>query len=415
MVINNNPCYAYLLEGNSHLEHKLVMAHVFAHCDFFKNNLWFAHTNRKMMDEMANHGTQVSRAMDRYGLETVERFLDACLSLENLLDPSRPFLQAPGRRVEPEEAPAAVEVAKLPAKSYMNAFVNPQEYLDRQRRTQEEERTRTRRFPAAPERDVLSFLLEHAPLERWQQNILSIVRDEAYYFMPQGQTKIMNEGWATYWHSEIMAKKVVKASEVIDYADHASMVLATSGGRLNPYKLGLEIFRDIEERWNTGRFGKAWEECDDAERRATWHRPTDRGREKIFQVRRTYNDITFLDEFFTLDFCVRNNLFSYGYNARRERWEVLSREFADVKNTLLAQLTNSGDPIVAVEDGNFENRGELLLAHRHEGTDLDYGWAVETLAALAKVWSRPVHLWTRRGDKPIRIAHDGTTERVYDA
>jgi stage V sporulation protein R len=233
--------------------------------------------------------------------------------------------------------------------------------------------------------------------------------------MPQGQTKIMNEGWATYWHSEIMAKKVVKASEVIDYADHASMVLATSGGRLNPYKLGLEIFRDIEERWNTGRFGKAWEECDDAERRATWHRPTDRGREKIFQVRRTYNDITFLDEFFTLDFCVRNNLFSYGYNARRERWEVLSREFADVKNTLLAQLTNSGDPIVAVEDGNFENRGELLLAHRHEGTDLDYGWAVETLAALAKVWSRPVHLWTRRGDKPIRIAHDGTTERVYDA
>ncbi|MDI7266645.1 MAG: SpoVR family protein [Myxococcota bacterium] len=415
MVINNNPCYAYLLEGNSTLEHKIVMAHVLAHCDFFKRNRWFAPTSRKMMDEMANHATQIARAIDRYGQDQVERFLDACLSVENLIDPSFPF-QPSARRAEAEpEEPAAKEVPRLPAKPYMESFINPPEYLERQRVRGEEDRARSKRFPEEPSRDVMLFVLDNAPLERWEQNVLSIVRDEAYYFFPQGQTKIMNEGWATYWHSEIMTKKALKASEVIDYADHASMVLATAGGRLNPYKLGLEMFRDIEERWNTGRFGKEWEDCDDMDRRRTWFRPTGLGREKIFQVRTVYNDVTFLDEFLTLEFCVEHDLFSFGYNAKRKRWEVLSREFADVKRALLQQITNSGNPEIHVADGNFENRGELLLEHRHDGLDLDQRWADETLGNLALLWRRPVHVLTQREGANVRISHDGKEARTTGA
>jgi stage V sporulation protein R len=414
MVINNNPCYAYLLEGNSTLEHKLVMAHVLAHCDFFKNNAWFAHTNRKMMDEVANHATQVQRAIERYGLETVEGFLDSCLSLENLTDPNFPFAPRPVRRSEPPDTPKVEELPRLPAKSYMDSFINPREYLEQQRRSRAEKSAQAKRFPVSPQRDVLLFLLENAPLERWQQNLLSIVRDETYYYLPQGQTKIMNEGWATYWHSELMTKKLLKASEVIDYADHASMVLATSGNRLNPYKLGLELFRDIEDRWNTGRFGKEWEECQNSELRHCWNRATGLGREKIFQVRRTHNDLTFLDEFLTLDFCVEHNLFSFAYNAKHKRWEILSREFAEVKAALLQQLTNSGQPIIFVEDGNFENTGELLLVHRHEGLDLDPAWGAETLAAVARVWSRPANVITERENKRVRLRHDGTELRTIE-
>jgi len=414
MVINNNPCYAYLLEGNSTLEHKLVMAHVLAHCDFFKNNSWFAHTNRKMMDEMANHATQVQRAVDRYGVETVESFVDSCLSVENLYDPNFPFAPRPVRPSEPPEGPKAEEVPRLPAKSYMDSFINPREYLEQQRQAMVEKSTQAKRFPVSPQRDVLLFLLENAPLERWQQNLLSLVRDEGYYFLPQGQTKIMNEGWATYWHSELMTKRLIKASEVIDYADHASMVLATSGNRLNPYKLGFELFRDIEERWNTGRFGKEWEECEKLEDRRCWDRKTNLGREKIFAVRRTHNDLTFLDEFLTLDFCIEHNLFSFGFNAKRKRWEVLSREFAEVKAALLTQLTNSGHPIIVVEDGNFENTGELLLVHRHEGLDLDPDWGAETLAAVARLWSRPANVVTEREGKKVRLRHDGQELRTIE-
>src|SRR5687767_14107859 len=82
MVINTDPCYAYLLEGNMMVDQKLVMAHVYGHCDFFKNNQWFSHTNRKMMDVMANHATRIRRYVDRFGIEVVENFIDSCLSIE---------------------------------------------------------------------------------------------------------------------------------------------------------------------------------------------------------------------------------------------------------------------------------------------------------------------------------------------
>jgi stage V sporulation protein R len=98
MVINNDPCYAYLLEDNTPVDQKTVMAHVYGHCDFFKNNYWFSRTNRRMMDEMANHATRVRRYIKRHGLDRVEKFIDTCLSLEDLIDPHSVFMQRDARR-----------------------------------------------------------------------------------------------------------------------------------------------------------------------------------------------------------------------------------------------------------------------------------------------------------------------------
>src|SRR5262245_15059761 len=93
MVINNDPCYAYLLACNPMLDQKLVIAHVYGHCDFFKNNAWFSKTNRKMLDQMANHASRVARYIDRFGFEPVEEFIDACLSLEDLIDVYSPHIR----------------------------------------------------------------------------------------------------------------------------------------------------------------------------------------------------------------------------------------------------------------------------------------------------------------------------------
>ena len=98
MVINNDPCYAYLLESNAEVDQKIVMAHVYGHCDFFKNNYSFLHTNRKMMDEMANHATRIRRSIDRFGLEKVEDFIDRCLSIENLIDYHAPYIKRHSER-----------------------------------------------------------------------------------------------------------------------------------------------------------------------------------------------------------------------------------------------------------------------------------------------------------------------------
>jgi stage V sporulation protein R len=187
MVINNDPCYAYLMTNNGLVDQKLVMAHVYGHCDFFKNNFWFSATNRKMMDEMANHGNRVRRYMDEVGADEVEEFIDACLSLEDQIDIHSPFIRRREERSrydfngdkekeEPEGPP------RFRAKNYMDSFINPRAKMEAAAKELEEKRKEPKAFPERPERDLLLFLLEHAPLNAWQADVLSIIRDEAYYF-----------------------------------------------------------------------------------------------------------------------------------------------------------------------------------------------------------------------------------------
>jgi stage V sporulation protein R len=426
MVINNNPSYAYLLEGNSLTDQKLVMAHVYAHVDFFKNNYCFRSTdldtggrtvnpavraqnydpNRKWIDKMANHGSRVRKHVARWGVNRVEEFVDHCLSLENLIDPHAAFS---GRRrvADPDVEEVATEVPRLKSKDYMESFINPEEYLEEQKKKTEASKEKSKKFPERSERDVLRFLLDFAPLERWERDVLEVIREEALYFVPQMQTKIMNEGWATYWHSRLMTERILDASEIIDYADNAAGVLATSGGRLNPYKLGVELYRNIEERWDKGQFGKEWEDCDDADAKKNWNLRTGLGRKKLFEVRALYNDVTFIDEFLTPEFCIEQKLFSFDWSNRNERFEIASREFKQIKEKLLFQLTNAGSPFIFVEDGNFENKGELLLKHEHQGMDLRADYAKEVMKSLARVWKRPVNVSTILDGKLTLLRFDG--------
>jgi stage V sporulation protein R len=414
MVINNDPTYAYLLEGNTMVDQKLVMAHVYGHGDFFKNNVYFRHTDRKMVDTMANHATRVRRYIERFGIDPVERFLDACLSVEELIDPQVAFLHAAGPRpVLPEEPPPPT-VRKLPAKDYLEKFVNPPEFLEAERSKLQEAARAKRRTPPRPDRSVLGILLDHAPLRNWERDCLAMIRDEAYYFLPQRQTKIMNEGWASYWHTKIMTQRALKDAEVVDYADHHSSTVATAPGRLNPYKLGLELFRDIEDRWNRGCFGKEWDECDSMAERNAWDRQLGQGRERMFEVRRLYCDVTFVDEFLTEDFCRRHRFFTFAHDRRRSAWVVQSREFAEVKKALLFQLTNCGMPVIEVTDINHGNRGELLLAHRHVGVDLRENYAKQVLVNLHRIWKRPVQVETVVAGRPKVLGFDGTDHLERD-
>ena len=403
MVINNDPCYAYLLECNHLVDQKIVMAHVYGHCDFFKNNIWFSKTNRKMMDIMANHATKIRKYIDRYGLDAVESFLDVCLSCDDLIDHHSMFIERKARQTSDEPR----LVRKINSSDYMDGFINPPEFLEQQKQKLEDERKKKRRFPQDPQKDVMLFLLEHAPLENWQRDIMWMIREEAYYFAPQGQTKIMNEGWATYWHAKIMTEKALNDAEVIDFADHHSGTVAMHPGQINPYKLGFELWKDIEDRWNRGKFGKEYDDCDDWGAKREWNRDAGLGREKIFETRRVHNDITFIDAFFTEEFCYDHKFFIYSYNPERGVYEIADRNWKSVKQKLLSGLTNFGQPFIFATDGNFENRGELLLEHRHEGIDLRVDYAKDTLKNLFQIWGRPVHVKTAVEGKEKLFSFDG--------
>ena len=415
MVVNTDPCYAYLLRANNLVDQKIVMAHVFGHADFFKHNYWFSGTNRNMMDIMANHGTKIRRYMNKHGQDRVEAFIDRVLSLENLLDIN--ILFDPHMNQSSSQAGERIDerANKLEGSSEaLQSFIRSKERYEKDLNSSNNDKPLDEEIEITrvvdthlPCRDIMGYLMENSPLEEWELDIIGLLREEAYYFLPQRMTKIMNEGWASYWHSTVMTQKALTASEIIDFADRHAGVMQMSKQQLNPYKIGIELFRDIEHRWDTGKFGKEYNECTDMNLKSNWNKETMLGREKIFEIRKTHNDITFIDEFFTEDFCERQQLFTYKFNSRSGRFEIDQREFEEIKSKLLGQLTNFGTPIIEIVDSNYENKGELLMKHLHQGVDLDFSLSTETLKNIYFLWKRPVSIDTIVDEIPTIITFNG--------
>lgn len=400
LVLNTRPALAYLRASNTVVETKGVMVHVYAHVDFFRHNRWFSKTNRDMIRLMENHATRVERYMNQYGVERVESFLDKVLSIQYNIDPHAPFIkrrwQAKRSAKDEEEGNGQLEAGRIPVKrDYMERFINPPAWVEKRRariRAElEEKKLREATELERPQKDLLQFLMKHGRLEDWQKDLIALVREESYYFVPQIQTKVMNEGWASYWESKIMAG-FAGPNEFLDHADMMSKVLG--GGALNPYRLGKLIWADIKERWDKGRFGREWELCKDKEKKEKWDTRAGLGTEKIFEVRRNYNDVTFIDEFFTEELCARLNLFAYEYIPETGAYHITSRSFADVKKKLLLRHTNLGKPTIKVVTGNYDNKGELLLIHEWNGIGLEWEDAKQVLKNIHAMWGRPVNLKT---------------------
>lgn len=356
LVVNNDPAWAYLVRGNSEMEQKLVMAHVYGHVDFFKHNIWFQPTDRSMVDTMASHGALVRALVDEHGHDAIENFMDVALSLDNLVDPWLPMRE---RLRTPQHAAVRAGGPALDLETVRRRSMVVEEHL--------------------PTFDVLGYLVDRAPLLAWQRELLRMVRAEAHYFMPQRLTKIMNEGWASYWHSKLLTGGVLNASEIIDFADCHSGATAAPAGRLNPYKLGIELYRHAE-----------------------------RNGLDIFRLRRAHHDVTLLDELVDEEFAHSVELFAprKGPDGKLVSWR-------ETKERLLRELSNGGLPRIELVEDNHLQRGELLLRHHHDGRDLDSAAAQRTLAGLAAVWGRGVHLDTELKGTPMR--HSAAPEALRAA
>jgi len=375
LVINNDPTYAYLVRSNSDMEQKLVMAHVFGHADFFKHNVWFAPTERHMVDVMARHAGRVRDYIEAFGQEEVERFLDVALSLDTLLDPYMPLRGKLQGDHPPTEKLGLSERAR---RSFEAVISSP---LDRT----DAAAPKPARLFAPPTYDIVGFLAENAPIERWQRDVLRMIRDEAYYFAPQRMTKIINEGWASFWHSRILTSGILDASEIVEFADCHSGATLAAPGQLNPYKLGIELFRHAEQSG-----------------------------QDIFRLRRMHNDVSFIDEVVDEEFASRNQLFVYQRNARTGRTEVADRDWGAIKEKLLSELSWGGLPRIELQSADEGEHGELLLVHKHEGRDLKLDEAGEMLLMVEKVWGRSVHLLTLDDGQGRRLTAEGGEIRAVE-
>ncbi|MBC7325697.1 MAG: SpoVR family protein [Moorella sp. (in: Bacteria)] len=383
LVINSDPCYAFLLEGNDLNQNKLVIAHVFAHSDFFKNNIHFAPTSRQMVETMAVHASKIREYEFKYGHREVEIFLDAALSIQEHIEPPAIFPAGEGEKGKEKGT------RRPPATPYDDLWA-----LDN--KPEEQPRERARRIPPRPVKDMLAFIMNHSPeLEDWQRDIPAMVREEMRYFWPQMETKIINEGWATYWHARIIRELDLTEEEAVEFARlHASI---TQPGRMqvNPYYVGSKIFEDIEKRWdNPGQ-----------EERERYGRKGGEGRAKIFEVRAYENDVSFLRNYLTRELVEELDLFLY--QKVGAEWVVVEKDWEKVRDGLVGRLTNCGFPYIVVEDGDYQRRGELYLRHYYEGLELDVHYLEKTLPYVYLLWGRPVHLETVLDGKATVFSYDG--------
>ncbi|HEX8707811.1 MAG TPA: SpoVR family protein [Pyrinomonadaceae bacterium] len=385
VVINTNPSYGFLLETNSPVQNKLVMAHVLGHVDFFKNNVYFSKTNRRMVESVSSHSGRMTAYEFKYGRKNVEKLLDAVLSIEEHIDPN--FFIKRERSYEDER----LHPREKPEGRYDDLWNLGEK---KEPEPAEEEQPRGDRLP---EKDLVYYIMRNSPhLQPWQRDVMAMMHEEMEYFIPQMQTKTMNEGWASFWHSRIMRELDLSDNEHIEFADLHSGVVSPHKGQLNPYYLGYKVFEDIERRWNNP----------SPEERERLGRRAGSGREKIFEVRELESDVSFLRNYLTEELCEELDLFVYEL-VEEEEWTITEKRWERVRDQLVSNMTNFGFPYIVVADGDYNNNRELYLKHSYEGAELDGRYARKALEHVHTLWGRPVHLETIVDGERVVMHYDG--------
>jgi len=380
MVINSNPALAYLMRDNSLALQILTIAHVYGHNDFFKSNFNFQRTRAEYtLSTFKSHATRVRSYIEdpSIGIEKVEPVLDAAhaLSLQ-----CRRNLAVKKLGVEAERE-RLLDAAR-PREDPFYALHRRSEYHEPD----------LKKVPPSPEEDLLLFIRDHNPfLAEWEKDLLFIVHEEAQYFIPQIETKIMNEGWASYWHREILNSLSLPQELHLEFLVRHNQVVRPIEGGLNPYHLGLKMWENIRNRYDD----PSPEELRSAPR------PKGLGLKQMFDARAADRDASFLRRFLTEELIREMDLFQYQAKGN----DLVISEVADdegwkkIKETVVQSVGMGSVPVIKVEDSDYGDNRTLYLSHDHDGRDLHLEYLEKTLAYVYRLWGREVALETVSGGK----------------
>lgn len=386
MVINSSPAIAYLMRDNSLALQVLTMAHVYGHNDFFRNNFTFRTIRAEFtIERFKTHADRVRSYVEdpSIGLENVERILDAAHALSMQCQRNLSV-----RKETPEEQQEKRLRESEPPADPFRAIHRPREYTPPD----------LNKVPLYPDEDLLLFIRDHnSRLAEWEKDLLAVVHEQAQYFIPQIETKIMNEGWASFWHKRIMDTLDLPQAIRLEFMVRHNQVLCPSPGNINPYHVGMKVWEDIEKRWD--------HPSPDDEREFGPRKQT--GMQKIFEVREVDRDVSFLRRFLTEEMVRELKLFEY---QTRGNEKVVSRvadkeNWQDIKETLIRNVGMGTIPVIKVEDADFNKNRTLLLTHQHDGRDLHLEYAEKTLQYLAQLWGREVALETTINERKSLLSY----------
>lgn len=346
LIINSNPSIAYLMRENPLYLQILIMAHCVGHSDFFKNNRMFKNTRA---ESVIGRFRAAKKRIQEYvedpyiGIEKVEETIDACHALQYQI-----LRDGSERKTHAELVEYYKGLEQRDSEGNLVLFD-----LDSP--------------PLEPDADIMGFIAEHGKLPDWQRDIIEIVRDESYYFMPQIQTKIMNEGWASFWHYTICHDLNLSDDLHLPFLRMHNAVIRPHMGGLNPYHLGFVIFQDIKERY---------------------------GIEECFIARESCNDIAFIRQYLTHELCQELNLFSWSEKKEAYTIDEISDEdgWKKVRTDMCGSIADAKLPVIKVSEIMLD--GTLVLEHEHDGRDLELDYADHTVEHAKTLWGNNVILNT---------------------
>jgi len=362
LIINSNPSIAYLMLENDLYLQVLIMAHCVGHSDFFKNNRTFKDTDAAtavMRFKNAKNRIQKYIEDPSIGIEEVEKILDACHAVSYQTD----------RR-------GRTRLSEKELRQKYAIIVNDSE-------KEKWKNFDLERIPLEPEYDVLLFILENnKDLHDWQKDIINIVREESQYFWPQIRTKVMNEGWASFWHYRILHDLQLPDHLHIPFIKSHNSVIRPTMGSINPYHVGFEIFKDIEERF---------------------------GLEECFFARENFNDESFIRQYLTKEKANDLGLFTYGKVSRKNK-DVIVKDVLDdtedswieIKKALIGHVAGNKIPVIYVD--RMEKDKTLILCHEHDGRDLELDYADNCVQLLKNIWNGNVILNTIIEEEPFEVS-----------
>jgi stage V sporulation protein R len=365
---------------------------VYGHNDFFKNNFTFKTTRPEYtVETFKAHANRVRQYVEdpSIGMEKVERILDAAHAVSFQC---RRNLAIRKEKPEEEQQRRLEEAAPAP------------DPFHRIHRVQDYSAPDLHKVPLYADEDLLLFIRDHNPhFSEWEKDLLTIAHETAQYFIPQIETKIMNEGWASLWHKRILEALDLPQSMKLEFMVRHNQVLSPTPGSINPYHLGYKTWEDIEKRWD---------DPTAEEIRDYGPRPK-KGNAKIFEVREVERDASFLRRYLTEELVRELNLVEY---RNRGNEKIISRvadsdNWKDIKENLIRNVGMGTIPVIKVEDADYNHNRSLLLKHYHDGRDLHLEYAERTLKHVYELWNREVVLETSINGKKslLYFSHDKIT------
>jgi len=404
MVINSNPCVAYLMRDNTLLLQILTIAHVYGHNDFFANNFTFTSGLKAeyTLELFKNNAQRINSYIEdpSIGIELVEDALDHAHAVSYQCSRN----QGIKRLSQDEQRVRRWEAAQDPEDPWRNIH-GKREYTE----------PLLNKVPLEPDDDVLGFIARYNPyMPEWKRDILRIVETEMKYFMPQIETKIMNEGWASYWHHKIVNELKLDQGLHLEFLVRHNQVLRPTPGGLNPYHLGFLMWHDIERRWNSGETGREWTDDSPTQEVSKLQENDTPGRRKMFQIRESDRDASFLRRFLTPELMHEVGLFQHEKRGKERIVTKVTNEesWQEIKETLIHNVGAGGIPVIKVDDGDFGGKRTLYLKHCHDGRDLLLEYAEHTLRHLSALWGHEVVLETTLNGKPSLVRMIGESMKV---